>query len=111
MTTTPHCLVVGVGPGLGMGCVRRFAASGYRVSMVARHAGRLESWAAEIPESAGFPVDVADEGAFVRRSTTCRRATDSRKSSYTMRRGDAWTYTDISMETLASIFARIPLAS
>lgn len=64
MTTTPHCLVVGVGPGLGMGCVRRFAAGGYRVSMIARHAGRLASWAAEIQGSAGFPVDVADEGAF-----------------------------------------------
>ena len=48
MSTASHCLVVGVGPGLGMGCVRRFAADGYRVSMIARHAGRLESWEAEV---------------------------------------------------------------
>ena len=64
MTASPHCLVIGVGPGLGMGCVRRFAAGGYQVSMIARHAGRLESWAADIGESAGFPVDITDESAF-----------------------------------------------
>ena len=36
MSTAPHCLVVGVGPGLGMDWVRRFTAGGYRVSMIAR---------------------------------------------------------------------------
>ncbi len=64
MSTAPHCLVVGVGPGLGMGCVRRFAAGGYRVSMIARHAGRLETWANEVPESTGHPSDVADADGF-----------------------------------------------
>ena len=64
MSTAPHCLVVGVGPGLGMGCVRRFAAAGYRVSMIARHAGRLASWASEVPESMGYPTDVADVDGF-----------------------------------------------
>ena len=64
MTTSLHCLVIGVGPGLGMGCVRRFAADGYQVSMIARHAGRLESWEAEIENSTGYPVDIADGNAF-----------------------------------------------
>lgn len=64
MSMTPHCLVVGVGPGLGMGCVRRFAADDYRVSMIARHTGRLESWAAEIANSTGYPTDIADLEGF-----------------------------------------------
>jgi NADP-dependent 3-hydroxy acid dehydrogenase YdfG len=55
-----HCLVVGVGPGLGLGCVRRFADSGYKVTMIARHAGRLASWTNEIDAATGYACDVAD---------------------------------------------------
>ncbi len=43
----PHCLVIGVGPGTGLACVRRFVDEGYKVSMIAR---RLESWEKEIPD-------------------------------------------------------------
>ena len=56
-------VVTGVGPGTGAALVRRFAADGYRVAMLARDAGRLEKLAAEIPGSAPFPVDVADLAA------------------------------------------------
>ena len=54
------CLVTGVGPGTGTALVRRFAAGGYRVAMLARDADRLAQLAAEIPGAAAFPVDVAD---------------------------------------------------
>ena len=57
------CVVTGVGPGTGTALVRRFAADGYRVAMLARDAPRLEKLAAEIPGAAPFPVDVADLGA------------------------------------------------
>ncbi len=54
------CVVTGVGPGTGAALVRRFAAEGYRVAMLARDAARLEALAAEIPGTAAFPVDVGD---------------------------------------------------
>ena len=34
MDTSPHCLVVGVGAGTGLACVRKFVEEGYRVSMM-----------------------------------------------------------------------------
>ena len=55
-----HCLVIGVGPGLGLGCVRRFADSGYKVSMIARHAGRLETWTNEHDAATGYACDIVD---------------------------------------------------
>jgi NAD(P)-dependent dehydrogenase (short-subunit alcohol dehydrogenase family) len=54
------CVVTGVGPGTGAALVRRFAAAGYRVAMLAREAERLEGLAKEIPGTVPFPVDVAD---------------------------------------------------
>lgn len=54
------CLVTGVGPGTGAALVRRFAADGYRVAMLARDVARLEKLAAELPGAAAFPVDVGD---------------------------------------------------
>ncbi len=54
------CVVTGVGPGTGAALVRRFAADGYRVAMLARDVARLDKLAAEIPGTTAFPVDVAD---------------------------------------------------
>jgi NAD(P)-dependent dehydrogenase (short-subunit alcohol dehydrogenase family) len=54
------CLVTGVGPGTGAALVRRFAADGYRVAMLARDVTRLEKLAAEVPGTVAFPVDVGD---------------------------------------------------
>ncbi|MGI9477356.1 MAG: SDR family NAD(P)-dependent oxidoreductase [Hyphomicrobiaceae bacterium] len=56
----PHCLVIGVGPGTGLACVRRFVDEGYKISMIARHEGRLESWAKEIPHTVGYPTNLTD---------------------------------------------------
>ncbi len=60
----PHCLVIGVGVGTGLACARRFAGEGYRVSMIARHAGRLQSFAGDIPGSTAHPADIADLEAY-----------------------------------------------
>ena len=60
----PHCLVIGVGPGTGLACVKRFANEGYTVSMIARHAGRLETYSNEVSGAEGFAVDIANLSAF-----------------------------------------------
>lgn len=64
MSGRGHCLVIGVGPGLGLHMVRAFLDGGYRVSMMARHEGRLESWAEENPGANGFAADIADIGGY-----------------------------------------------
>ncbi len=60
LSSDAHCLVIGVGPGTGLACARRFATGGYAVSLLARHAGRMESFAAEIDGAAGYAADIAD---------------------------------------------------
>ncbi|MDD9918377.1 MAG: SDR family NAD(P)-dependent oxidoreductase [Rhodospirillaceae bacterium] len=60
MDSSPHCLVVGVGAGTGLACVRKFVEEGYRVSMIARHRGRLNTWASEIPNTTPYPTDLLD---------------------------------------------------
>ena len=56
----PHCLVIGVGAGTGLACVRRFVDGGYKVSMVARHKGRLASWTKDIANTVPYPSDLTD---------------------------------------------------
>jgi NAD(P)-dependent dehydrogenase (short-subunit alcohol dehydrogenase family) len=57
------CVVAGVGPGNGTALVRRFAADGERVAMLARSEDRLRELEAEIPRARGYPVDVTDRDA------------------------------------------------
>ena len=64
MKGRPHCLVVGVGAGTGLACVRRFVAEGYKVSMIARHQGRLDTWANEIAYTAPYAADIMDIESF-----------------------------------------------
>ncbi len=59
-TTKPLALVTGVGPGTGASVVRRFAAAGYRVAMLARDARRLSVLEQEIPDTIAVPCDVSD---------------------------------------------------
>ena len=44
-----YCLVIGVGPGTGSACVRRFMDGGYSASMISRNQERLEEFAADMP--------------------------------------------------------------
>lgn len=57
----PVCVVSGVGPGTGTALVRRFAAEGYRVAMLARTTERLTALASEIPSTKAFMCDVSDK--------------------------------------------------
>jgi NADP-dependent 3-hydroxy acid dehydrogenase YdfG len=47
----PVCVVSGVSPGTGTALVRRFAAGGYRIAMLARTAERLAELAAQVPST------------------------------------------------------------
>tara|TARA_R110002073_G_scaffold98573_3_gene226053 strand:- start:14 stop:727 length:714 start_codon:yes stop_codon:yes gene_type:complete len=62
---TKHCIVIGVGPGTGLAVVKHFAANGYRVSMIARHAGRLETWEGEIAGTKGYRADLDDTQGYI----------------------------------------------
>lgn len=59
----PLAIVTGVGPGTGAAIVRRFAADGYRVAMLARDFDRLAALAQEVDDAVAVPVDVSDSGA------------------------------------------------
>ena len=56
----PVSLVTGVGPGTGVAIVRRLAAGGHRVAMLARDGERLARFAAEIDGAHAYPCDVCD---------------------------------------------------
>jgi len=60
----PHCLIIGVGPGTGLACVRRFVGEGYTVSMIARHDGRLANWVRKIADTVAYPSDITDLESF-----------------------------------------------
>ncbi|MGJ5039832.1 MULTISPECIES: SDR family NAD(P)-dependent oxidoreductase [unclassified Bradyrhizobium] len=62
----PLAIVTGVGPGTGSAIVRRFAAGGYRVAMLARDKARLDALSAEIPSSIPMACDVSDSAALAR---------------------------------------------
>ena len=63
MSTTPVCLITGVGPGTGSALVRRFAEGGYRVAMIARDQERLAALNASEEKASSYPCDVSDETA------------------------------------------------
>ena len=56
----PLAVVTGVGPGTGVAVVRRLAAGGHRVAMLARDRERLARFAGEIRGAHAFPCDVCD---------------------------------------------------
>jgi NADP-dependent 3-hydroxy acid dehydrogenase YdfG len=58
--TQPVCVVSGVGPGTGSALVRRFAAGGYRVAMLARDAKRLADLAKDVATAKAYVCDVSD---------------------------------------------------
>jgi NAD(P)-dependent dehydrogenase (short-subunit alcohol dehydrogenase family) len=59
----PVCVVIGVGPGNGLACVKKFVAEGYQVAMGARNETYLNELAAGIEQAHAYPYDVTDVDA------------------------------------------------
>jgi nucleoside-diphosphate-sugar epimerase len=59
----PVAVVTGVGPGTGSAIVRRLAAGGYAVAMLARNRERLASLEREVQYTKAYACDVSDEAA------------------------------------------------
>jgi len=57
------CIVVGVGPGMGLAISKRFGKQGFRIAMIARSKDKLKSYSTDLAkfgiEAKGFPCDVS----------------------------------------------------
>ena len=98
----PLALVTGVGPGTGASVVRRFAAGGYRVAMLARDADRLSALEEEIPDTIAVPCDVADPAAL---KAALARLGDPKVVVHNAVGGAFGTFETVEAETLARNFA------
>ena len=58
-----HLLVIGAGPGLGAALAWRFAHGGYRVTVLARDAGRLTELAADLHAAGSFADTIAADAS------------------------------------------------
>ncbi|WP_417517158.1 SDR family NAD(P)-dependent oxidoreductase [Minwuia sp.] len=100
-----HCLVIGVGPGVGLHTVRAFRDEGYTVSMIARHAGRLESWAREEAGTHGYPADLVDIEGY---KSVLRRIVDEQGLPdvivYNAAMASFGAYEDITVESFETAF-------
>jgi NADP-dependent 3-hydroxy acid dehydrogenase YdfG len=59
----PVAVVTGVGPGTGSAIVRRLAAGGYAVAMLARNRERLAALERDVQHTKAYACDVSDEAA------------------------------------------------
>ena len=60
----PVCAVLGVGPGNGMSCARRFLDADYAVAICARSGERMEEAANTLgPDAHGYAMDVTDDAS------------------------------------------------
>ncbi|WP_242883367.1 SDR family NAD(P)-dependent oxidoreductase [Actinomadura litoris] len=70
-------VIVGAGPGLGMGVARAFGRAGFQVGLIARTKEKLDDLvadlAAEDVQATAFPADIRDRSALVAALTTARR--------------------------------------
>jgi NAD(P)-dependent dehydrogenase (short-subunit alcohol dehydrogenase family) len=56
-----HAIIAGVGPGMGLAIARRFAREGYDLSLIARHADRLDGYVKELGgRCQGISADLSD---------------------------------------------------
>ena len=69
----PVALITGVGDTTGASLVRRFAAGGYRVAMVARNAARLETLEREVEGARAYVCDLSDLDAVVAAAAQVKR--------------------------------------
>lgn len=60
------CAVVGVGPGIGAACARRFAGEGYAVALLARSTEFTGELARSLPSARAYACDVTDAEAVSR---------------------------------------------
>jgi NADP-dependent 3-hydroxy acid dehydrogenase YdfG len=94
--TQPVCLISGVGPGTGSALVRRFAAEGYRVAMLARSADRLAALAEQVPSARAYVCDVADQAQVDNAASSIERDMGSPSVLIHNAVGGAWgTFTEI----------------
>ncbi len=63
-TERPHCVIVGIGPGTGAACARRFSDEGYKVSIISRSDERLAEFHAAIPHSMPYRADLKESEAY-----------------------------------------------
>jgi NAD(P)-dependent dehydrogenase (short-subunit alcohol dehydrogenase family) len=68
----PNCVLIGIGPGTGAACARRFVEAGYTVSMISRSAERLAEFEAQIPHTVAYQADLSDSEGY--RETLARIA-------------------------------------
>jgi short-subunit dehydrogenase len=72
------CVVVGVGPGLGMGIARKFAQGGYRIALLSRSAEKQKVYLKELTDlgvqARGFSGDVMDDASIGRAFAEIRHA-------------------------------------
>ena len=57
------CVITGVGWGTGNAIAQKFAASGYKVAMLARREDRLAKLENDIQNAYAYPCDVTNTGA------------------------------------------------
>ncbi|MET9001321.1 SDR family NAD(P)-dependent oxidoreductase [Amycolatopsis sp. NPDC004169] len=71
-------VVVGAGPGLGMGVARAFGRQGFQVGLIARNKDTLDGLVGELAElgvtAAAFPADIRDRAALTEALAAARQA-------------------------------------
>jgi NADP-dependent 3-hydroxy acid dehydrogenase YdfG len=101
----PVCLISGVGPGTGSALVRRFAAEGYRIAMLARGAERLAGLAKQVPSAKAYICDVSDQSQVDAAVESVEREMGAPSVLIHNAVGGAWgTFTEIDPAVLNSNF-------
>ncbi|HET9534445.1 MAG TPA: SDR family NAD(P)-dependent oxidoreductase [Mesorhizobium sp.] len=97
----PVCLISGVGPGTGAALVRRFAAEGHRVAMLARNAQRLAALSEQVPSAKAYVCDVSDQSQVDAAVASVEREMGAPSMLIHNAVGGAWgTFTEIDPDVL-----------
>jgi NAD(P)-dependent dehydrogenase (short-subunit alcohol dehydrogenase family) len=97
----PVAVVTGVGPGTGSAIVRRLAAGGYAVAMLARNRERLASLERDVQYTKAYACDVSDEAQIVASIAALQRDMGSPSVLVHNAVGGAWgTFQDIDPKIL-----------